>query len=165
MGAGDAGIAAIIAGQVAGGRHVRAVHHHRARRERHDLKLLYTASEKPGLIGDVFVVRNDYLAAHPGQVNALLKAWGDAMADYDADPAGGQAIIEKAVGAEVGSPQDRVRRRGPLRLDEAKALMTGGDYGATIKEVKDIALAAGIMATDVDETTLIDTTYISTLVP
>ena len=43
--------------------------------------------------------------------------------------------------------------------------MTGGEYGATIKEVKDIALAAGIMATDVDETTLIDTSYISALVP
>jgi len=129
------------------------------------IELLYTAAEKPGLIGDVFVVQNEYLAAHPGQVHALIQAWGDAMADYDADPAAGQAIIEEAIGAEVGSLATAFEGVDLYDLAEAKALMTGGDYGATIKEVKDIALAAGIMATDVDESALIDTSYISALVP
>ena len=163
MGAGDAGVAA-IAGQVPA-----AVTYEpyitTALAENADLKLLYTAAEKPGLIGDVFVVQNEYLAAHPGQVYALLQAWGDAMADYDADPAAGQAIIEAAVGAEIGSLVTAFDGVDLYDLAEAKALMTGGEYGATIAEVKDIALAAGIMATDVDETTLIDTSYVSTLVP
>ncbi len=163
MGAGDAGVAA-IAGQVPA-----AVTYEpyitTALTENDTLKLLYTAAEKPGLIGDVFVVQNEYLAAHPGQIHALLQAWGDAMADYDADPAAGQAIIEEAVGAEIGSLATAFDGVDLYDLAEAKALMTGGDYGATLTEVKDIALAAGIMATDVDEAALIDTSYISTLVP
>ena len=130
-----------------------------------DLKVLYTAAEKPGLIGDVFVVQNDYLAAHPGQVYALIKAWGDAMADYDADPAAGQAIIEEAVGAQPGDLTTAFEGVDLYDLAEAKALMTGGDYDATIAEVKDIALAAGIMSTDVDPAGLIDTSWISALVP
>lgn len=163
MGAGDAGTA-IIAGQVPA-----AVTYEpyitTALAEGDGVNLLYTASEKPGLIGDVFVVQNDYLAAHPGQVYALLQSWGAAMADYDADPAGGQAIIEAAVGAEAGSLKTAFDGVDLYSLDEAKALMTGGEYGATLAEVKQIALDAGIMATDVDESTLVDTSYISTLVP
>lgn len=163
MGAGDAGTA-IIAGQVPA-----AVTYEpyitAALTEGEGVELLYTAEEKPGLIGDVFVVQNDYLAAHPGQVYALLQAWGDAMADYDADPAAGQAIIEEAIGAEVGSLATAFDGVDLYDLAEAKALMTGGDYDATIAEVKDIALAAGIMAEDVDAASIIDTSYISTLVP
>lgn len=163
MGAGDAGTA-IIAGQVPA-----AVTYEpyitAALTEGEGIELLYTAAEKPGLIGDVFVVQNDYLAAHPGQVYALIQAWGDAMADYDADPAAGQAIIEEAIGAEVGSLATAFDGVDLYDLAEAKALMTGGDYDATIAEVKDIALAAGIMAEDVDAASIIDTSYISTLVP
>ena len=163
MGAGDAGTA-IIAGQVPA-----AVTYEpyitTALTEGEGINLLYTAAEKPGLIGDVFVVQNDYLAAHPGQVYALIQAWGDAMADYDADPAAGQAIIEEAVGAEIGSLKTAFDGVDLYDLAEAKALMTGGEYDATIGEVKDIALAAGIMAQDVDAGSIIDTSYISTLVP
>ena len=68
------------------------------------------------------------------------------MADYDADPPAGQAIIEEAVGAEIGSLATAFDGVDLYDLAEAKALMTGGEYGATLKEVKDIALAAGIMA-------------------
>jgi NitT/TauT family transport system substrate-binding protein len=130
-----------------------------------DLKLLYTAAEKPGLIGDVFVVRNDYLAEHPGQIYALLGAWGDAMAAYDADPAAGQAIIEAAVGADIGSLKTAFDGVDLYDLGEAKDLMTGGGYEATIAEVKDIALAAGIMTEDVDELAMLDTSWIANLVP
>ena len=42
-------------------------------------KLIYTAAENPGLIGDVFVVRNDVLQEKPGQILALIKAWGAAV--------------------------------------------------------------------------------------
>ncbi|MFN8620335.1 MAG: ABC transporter substrate-binding protein [Chloroflexota bacterium] len=163
MGASDAGVA-VTAGQVPA-----AVTYEpyitSALAANPDLQLLYKAAEKPGLIGDVFVVQNDYLAAHPGQVDALIRAWGDAMTDYAADPAGGQAIIEKAVGADAGSLKTAFDGVQLYDLASAKALMTGGEYGATIKEVKDIALAAGIMTNDVDETKLVDTSYISAVQP
>ena len=163
MGAADAGVA-VTAGQVPA-----AVTYEpyitSALAANPDLQLLYKAAEKPGLIGDVFVVTNDYLAAHPGQVDALIKSWGDAMTSYTADPAAGQAIIEKAVGADAGSLKTAFDGVQLYDLQAAKDLMTGGAYGATLKEVKDIALAAGIMKTDVDETKLVDTSYISALVP
>jgi hypothetical protein len=87
------------------------------------------------------------------------------MADYDADPAAGQAIIEEAVGAEIGSLATAFDGVDLYDLEEAKALMTGGEYGATLTEVKDIALDAGIMATDVDEAAILDTSWITTLLP
>ena len=64
------------------------------------INLLFSAGENPGLISDVFVVREDYLAEKPGQVLALLKSWDAALADYKADTNGGRAIISEAVGAK-----------------------------------------------------------------
>lgn len=130
-----------------------------------DLEILYTAEANPGLIGDVFTVRTDYLAEHPGQIQALLRAWGDAVLFYDANQAEGQAIMETAVGAEVGSLTTAFQGVDLYDLDQAKALMTGGDYGATLAGVKEIALAAGIMANDVDEAALLDTSWISAVRP
>ena len=56
--------------------------------------------ENPGLISDVFVVREEFLAEKPGQIVALLKAWDLALADYRKDTTGGRAIISEAVGAK-----------------------------------------------------------------
>ena len=44
-----------------------------------------THKKNPGLISDVFVVREDFLAEKPGQVLALLRAWEASVADYKAD--------------------------------------------------------------------------------
>lgn len=133
--------------------------------ENTDLRLLYGASENPGLIGDVFVVKTDYLASHPGQVEALIRAWGDAVDFYDANTTEGQAIMEAAVGAEAGSLTTAFEGVDLYDLQEAKDLMTGGGYLETLKGVKEIALAAGIMSTDVDEAALIDTSHITAVVP
>jgi NitT/TauT family transport system substrate-binding protein len=110
-------------------------------------------------------VRTDYLATHPGQVEALIRAWGDAVAFYDANQAEGQAIMEAAVGAEAGSLTTAFEGVDLYDLQEAKDLMTGGGYLDTLKGVKEIALAAGIMGTDVDESALIDTSHITAVVP
>lgn len=128
-------------------------------------KLIYKAEALPGLIGDVFVVRNDYLAAHKGQVFALLKVWGAAVDYYRANTADGQAIIEKAVGANPGDLKTAFDGVQLYNLAEAKALMTGGGYGATLTLVKKIAQDAGIITSPVDETKVMDTSYISALVP
>jgi NitT/TauT family transport system substrate-binding protein len=128
-------------------------------------KLIYKAEQKPGLIGDVFVVRNDYLASHPGQVFGLLKAWDGAMAYYKSNTAEAQAIIEKAVGANSGDLKTAFDGVQLYTLAEAKALMTGGGYGATLTEVKKVATDAGIITSPVDETKVMDTSYITKLVP
>ncbi len=128
-------------------------------------KLIYKAAEKPGIIGDVFVVRNEYLATHPGQIFGLLKAWGGAMDYYKSNTADAQGIIEKAVGANLGDLKTAFDGVQLYTLAEAKALMTGGGYGATLTEVKKIATDAGIITSPVDETTVMNTTFISALVP
>jgi NitT/TauT family transport system substrate-binding protein len=128
-------------------------------------KLIYKAAEKPGLIGDVFVVRNEYLASHRGQIFGLLKAWGGAMDYYRSNTADAQGIIEKAVGANPGDLKTAFDGVQLYTLTEAKALMTGGGYGATLTEVKKIATDAGIITSPVDETKVMDTSFITALVP
>ena len=128
-------------------------------------KLIYEAAQKPGLIGDVFVVRNDYLAAHPGQIDALLKTWGDAVTYYDTNAADAQGIIEKAVGADPGSLKTAFDGVKIYTLAEAKDLLTGGAYLQTLADVKKVATDAGIITKPVDETSLLDTSYISAVAP
>jgi NitT/TauT family transport system substrate-binding protein len=129
------------------------------------IKEIYKAEALPGLIGDVFVVRNDYLAAHPGQVYAELRAWGDAVDYYNANKADGQGIIEKAIGAEAGSLKTGFDGVTIYDLKQAKDLMTGGGYGQTLAMVKKIAIDAGIISSPVDETKVVDSSFISALVP
>lgn len=127
--------------------------------------LVYEAAEKPGLIGDVFVVRNDYLASHPGQIYALIKAWGDAVDYYRSSTSDAQGIIEKAVGANPGDLKTAFDGVQLYSLAEAKDLMTGGGYPATLAEVKKIASDSGIISKPVDETKVMDTTFLSAVAP
>jgi NitT/TauT family transport system substrate-binding protein len=129
------------------------------------IKVIYKAEALPGLIGDVFVVRNDYLAAHPGQIYAELRAWGDAVDAYNANKADGQAIIEKAVGADPGTLTTAFDGVTLYDLKGAKELMTGGGYGKTLAMVKQIATDAGIITSPVDETKVVDPKFITALVP
>jgi NitT/TauT family transport system substrate-binding protein len=128
-------------------------------------KLIYKAAALPGLIGDVFVVRNDYLASHPGQVYGLLKAWGGAVGYYRSNTTDAQGIIEKAVGANPGDLKTAFDGVQIYSLPEAKALMTGGDYLKTLALVKKVAMDAGIITSPVDETKVMDTSFITALVP
>jgi NitT/TauT family transport system substrate-binding protein len=127
--------------------------------------LVYEAAEKPGLIGDVFVVRNDYLASHPGQIYALIKAWGDAVDYYRSSTSDAQGIIEKAVGANPGDLKTAFDGVQLYSLAEAKDLMTGGGYPATLAEVKKIAIDSGIISKPVDETKVMDTSFLSAVAP
>ena len=129
------------------------------------IKEIYKAEALPGLIGDVFVVRTDYLAKNPGQVYAQLRAWGDSVDYYTASTADAQAIITKAVGADAGSLKTAFDGVTIYDLKGAKALMTGGAYLQTLALVKKIATDAGIITSPVDETKVMDTSFISALVP
>ena len=125
-------------------------------------KLIYTAAQKPGLISDVFVVRNDYLKTHPGQIYGLLKTWGDALTEYSANTAASQAIIDTAVGAEPGSEADAFNGVKYYSLAEASTLMNGA-YRQSLTDIKAIATSAGIITKTVDETTIMDTTFVTAL--
>ncbi|MBD1599882.1 ABC transporter substrate-binding protein [Pseudomonas typographi] len=67
------------------------------------LNVLFSGKDQPGIISDVLVIREDVISKRPGQVQALVNAWGDAVTHYRANTASDRAVIAKAVGA---SPED-----------------------------------------------------------
>ena len=78
------------------------------------VKMIYSAGEDPGLISDVFVVREEFLNERPGAVAALLKAWDAALADYKADTDGGPGDHLRGGGRQARGARHRLRRRGLL---------------------------------------------------
>ncbi len=64
------------------------------------IKVLSEAGEAPGLISDVLAIPEDVLKNKPGQVQAVLKSWDQALEFYRAHTEEGRAIIAKGVGAE-----------------------------------------------------------------
>jgi NitT/TauT family transport system substrate-binding protein len=127
------------------------------------VKMLYSAGENPGLISDVFVVREDFLAEKPGQVLALLKAWDASVVDYVKDTAGGRVIISEAVGAkpeELATAFDGVKY---FTVAENKTQLTGDFVNKVVPEVKKAAMSAGLITTDVDLAKLIDKRFVEAL--
>ena len=116
------------------------------------VKMIYSAGENPGLISDVFVVREEFLKDKPGQIVALLKAWDLALADYRKDTAGGRAIISQAVGAK---PEELATAFGGVvyySIAENKSELNGSFAQKVIPEVHAAARKANILQKDVDLT-------------
>lgn len=109
------------------------------------LKLLYTAGVNPGLISDVLVVREDVLKKKPGQVLALLKAWDAALKDYNADVAGGRAIIAKAVGASVDELKTAFDGVVFYSMTQNKDALPGSFATKTLGDVADASQKAGLL--------------------
>lgn len=124
------------------------------------VKMIYSAGENPGLISDVFVVREEFIAEKPGQIVALLKAWDLALADYRADTQGGRAIISEAVGAkpeELATAFDGVVF---YSIAENKTELAGNFTSKVIPEVHAAARTAGILKQDVDLSKAIDGRFV-----
>jgi NitT/TauT family transport system substrate-binding protein len=131
-----------------------------AMQQNKNVKMIYEAGVSPGLISDVFIVRDEFLAEKPGQVVALLKAWDAALADYRADTPGGRAIISEAVGAkpeELATAFDGVVY---YSLAENKTQFAGDFTQKVIPEVHAAARKANILKADVDLTKLIDGRFV-----
>lgn len=124
------------------------------------VKMIYSAGEDPGLISDVFVVRDEFLSEKPGQIVALLKAWDMALADYRADTNGGRAIISEAVGAKPEELATAFEGVVFYSLAENKAELGGNFTSKVIPEVHAAARKAGILTKDVDLSKAIDTRFV-----
>ena len=129
------------------------------------VKVLYTAAEDPGLISDVFVVREEALEQRPGQVAALLRAWQAAYDDYQKHMADDRAIIARAVRA----PPERLATAFDgitfYSLSDSKAQFAGAFAQRIIADVERAAQAAGLLQGDVDTATLIDPRFITAVAP
>jgi NitT/TauT family transport system substrate-binding protein len=127
------------------------------------VKMLYSAGENPGLVSDVFVVREEFLAERPGAIAALLRAWDAALADYQADTPGGRGIIAEAVGAkpeELATAFDGVVY---YSMKENATELPGAFTTEVIPDVQAAAIKAGILPAEVDMSKAIDGRFVDAI--
>jgi len=125
-----------------------------------DIKEIFPASNDPGLISDVLVVRDDVLKSKPGQILAMVESWGDAVKDYQADTPGGRAIIAKAVGDTVENLNSAFDGVKYFSLDENKSALTGDFSTKTFADVEAAAKKAGLLQADVTPEQMIDADFV-----
>jgi NitT/TauT family transport system substrate-binding protein len=113
-------------------------------------KLLYTAGEDPGLVGDVFAVSDDTLKNKPGQVAALVKSWGQAVDYYNSHKKEAQAIITKAVGSKPGELTTAFAGVRIYDIAQNKQQLSGDYVNKTIIDVKKAAQSVGLLKGDVN---------------
>ncbi|WP_421761496.1 ABC transporter substrate-binding protein [Devosia sp.] len=99
-----------------------------------DFKILFSAGEKPGLISDILAAQSDFLAAHPTELQGIIKAWDQAVTYLRANPDEGGKIIADA----VGSPIDEFKTAfAGVQLFDIKENLAelDGDFQATVGEI------------------------------
>ena len=162
MPAADAG-AALIAGQVDA-----AVTYEpyisEAINQNGDIRALYTAAERPGLISDVLAARTQFAEENPDVMRNLLKVWDEAVTFLRENPEAGRTIIAEAVGStpeelttafEGVAFYDLVENRQFLAFDSENA-------AAVFNDVQAVALAIGLIDNPIDLARVVDPNYLMT---
>jgi NitT/TauT family transport system substrate-binding protein len=99
-----------------------------------DFKILYSASEKPGLISDVLAAQTSFITGHQKELEGIIKAWNEAVVFLRANPEEGGKIIADAVGSPMEEFKTAFAGVQLYSLDEnVKAL--GGDFQATVGDI------------------------------
>lgn len=132
-----------------------------AKKQDPNLSLVFTAGKDPGLVSDVFVVREDVLKSKPGQVLAMLKAWDAGLADYKANTAEDRKIIADAVGSppdDLATAFDGVRY---YSVGEAKQAFAGDFKTKTFSDVLKAAKQAKLVTKDVSADAVIDPAFVN----
>lgn len=118
-----------------------------------NLKVLYSAAERPGLISDVLAVRGNL----PEETKQkLLKVWDEALAYYKSNPEEAKAIIATAVGS---APEELVTAFDGIQfysIAENKSQF-GGELPQTLADVADVAQSIGMFETAPDLSAILDT--------
>ena len=117
-----------------------------------DLKLLYSAAERPGLISDVLAVRSDL---SPDVVARLLKVWDEALAFYKSNPDEAKGIIANNVGSSAEELTTAFDGVVFYDLAENKAQF-GGDLPATLADVTQVSQTIGLITTPPDLSKILD---------
>lgn len=128
-----------------------------------DYGIVYAAKEIPGIISDVFVVRDEVIKKKPGQIEALLKSLGKSIEYYNSNATDAQGIIDKSVGADPGSQVEAYKGVKFYGTADAKTQLTGEFVSKTAPAVLQAAKDAGIISKDVDPKSMIDTSFIAKL--
>jgi len=122
---------------------------------------IFTAAEKEGLISDVLVVDNDFLAENPDTVQSVVNAWGPAIAFYESDTEEARGIIAENVGSDASALDSAFDGVKFFSLED-NATELGGTYlDSTLPAVQDIASEIGIVEGGIDLTTAVDLTFVT----
>ena len=125
-----------------------------------DFEVVYTAAEKTGLISDVLIVDNDYLAENPDAVQKVVNAWGPAIEFYRSDTDEARAIIAENVGSDVEALSSAFDGVEFYSLEENKTRF-GGDYSESVlPTVEEVAAQIGLLEGGADLAGLVDDTFV-----
>ena len=111
---------------------------------------LFTAAEKEGLISDVLVVNNDFLAENPEAVQSVVNAWGPSIAFYESDTDEARSIIAEAVGSDVEALDSAFDGVKFFSLEDNKTELGGAYLDSTLPAVQEIASEIGIVEGGID---------------
>jgi NitT/TauT family transport system substrate-binding protein len=122
---------------------------------------IYVAGIDPGLVSDVLVASNNLLNNKPGQVLALMKAWGMAMDFYNSHRVEAETIIAKADGASLGSLKTSFSGVKLYNVAQNVAQLTGSFAHKTAIDVMHAALSSGVLNHTVDPSKYIEPQYVA----
>lgn len=120
------------------------------------IKVLAEAGEAPGLISDVLSIPDETLKTKPGQVQAMLKSWDQALEYYRAHTEEGRAIIAKGVGAEPADLATAFDGVSYYSVAESQAALNGVFKSDTYPGIVKAALAAKLIEKDIPYEAAID---------
>lgn len=119
-----------------------------------------TASEYPGLITDVLVVRNEVLDERPDEVSEVLAAWDDAVAFTEQDPDTGREIIATGVGSDVADLETAFDGVHYYTLDENREQLLGAYAEEALPALAEVATRIGLLSGEVDASSAIRTEFL-----
>lgn len=125
-----------------------------------EFKEIYAAKEDPGLISDNLVASNAMIEDKPGQVAALVRAWGEAIEFYEQHEEEAQEIITKADGAEAGSLSTSFNGVKLYNLEENKQLLPGEFVEKTAVDVSKAANNAGILEEEIEPQSVVEAAFV-----
>jgi NitT/TauT family transport system substrate-binding protein len=120
--------------------------------ENSDLKLLYTAAERPGLISDVLAVRS---GLSQDTVSRLLQVWDEALAFYKSNPDEAKAIIAENVGSSAEELQTAFDGVKFYDLAENKQQLSG-EFKNTLQDVTQVSQGIGLIEEAPDLAQIVD---------
>jgi len=124
-----------------------------------DIKKLYLASERPGLISDVLAVSGAFIKENPEAVRLLLNAWDEALQFYKDNPEEAQAIIATAVGSEPADLKTAFDGVDFYDLARNQAELEG-EFGRIVQDVASTAQTIGLIDTIPDLSQLVDPSFL-----
>ncbi|MBK5416079.1 ABC transporter substrate-binding protein [Pseudomonas sp. TH31] len=131
-----------------------------AKQQNPKLNMLFSGKDQPGIVSDVLVVREDVIKKKPGQIQALVNSWGDAVAHYRANTAADRELISKAVGA---NPEDLATAFDGVEyydLQQNTHELNGSFKENVFPMILKAAIEAGLVQKPVDADSLIDARFV-----